>query len=933
MVKVIIRLAISVFSIFIVLCSLPGYAFSSNKDTFEIKVAASIYEPFVFYEDGKLSGFDIDLLDTICKSNNIRYTIQVVPFQEMLSMLKEGKADIGIGAIYVTEERKAFINFTAPYLKTGIVYVIRADAQISSNLTNKTIGVKKTATGEAIARNLAKKFLNLKVITFDSTEDSLDALVDGKVDVVLNDYINTSALMHDKYRGKIKIKKGLLDLPQLLTNDYIAFAVNKQKRDLFEQIDTSIRKIVDSGMMKSLLERWQAIHTLPNYRKFIAYGLFIIIGTGLLIISIFRYHQKKQFYQLMHESEQRYRAITEHSPDAIITADLDGNIIFLNESAQKFFGYSSEELLGKSLTMLIPDACKSEHIFGFNRFIKTGKSHIIGKTYEIAGKKKDGTEFPIELSLSTWHIKGNRFFTGILRDITEKKKIEERLIDSESRFRSAIQEAPNPVIIHCDDGSIVLVNKRFTELTGYSLNQIDTFEKFANLAFPDPEYRQIMKERYQKIIDEGISQHGEDINFTCSDGSVRIWNIQLSHIGSWGDKKAVMCIARDVTEQRKLEEQLRQMQKMEVIGRFTGGIAHDFNNYLTAITGFSQLALMQIDNNHPARRNIENVVNSAEKASVLTRQLLAFSRRQVMQPQVVNLNTIVIDMTKIIKRIIGEDIQLRTVLDPDLWNVRVDPGQIEQVIMNLVSNARDAMPNGGMLTIQTTNALLDEEYAKRHVSVIPGNYVMIAVEDTGVGMTEDIKSHIFEPFFTTKELGKGTGLGLATVYGIIKQSGGNIWVYSEPGQGTIFKIYLPKSEEKVTSYVTTERIDTIPSGTETLLVVEDNNDVRDFITTVLKNIGYNVLEARDGIEALIICNENKGEIDLIITDVVMPNMSGDKLASRVKDLYPKLKVLYMSGYADNIITEKGILKEGINYLQKPLTAVTLAQTIRKVLDS
>lgn len=932
--SIVLKLFLSACAVFLMLHLFAGNALSFIEASNEIKVVASVYEPFVFYENGKLLGLDIDLLDMICRSNNLKYTIQIVPFQDVLTMLKEGRADIGIGAIYVTEDRKRFMSFTSPYLKTGLVYVIRADMQLNDDLSDKKIGVKKRATGETIARGLAKKFRNLKVIPFESTEESLNALMDGRVDIVLNDYINTTALMHEKYRGRFKIKKGFLGLPQFLTQDYIAIAVNKQRPDLLRHFDNTLKEITSSGIMERALERWPEIHTLPDYRKFITYGLLIIISGILLSIGIFRYYKKRKLYQLMYESEQRYRAITEYSPDAVITANSDGSIILVNRSVQNIFGYSTEELVGKPITMLMPDVCKQEHIVGFNRFIKTGRPYLVGRTYETIGKRKDGSEFPVELSLSTWQIEHKRFFTGIVRDITERKKAEKRLIDSENRFRSVIESAPNPITIHCDDGSIVLVNRRFTEITGYSLNDINTFERFAEHAFPDPEYRNKMMEKYKEIFNiESPLEHGEDINITCSDGSVRIWNIQSSPIGIWNDKKAVMCVARDVTEHRRLEEQFRQAQRMEVIGRFTGGIAHDFNNYLTAITGFSQLALMQMDNDHPARQHIETVLNSAEKASSLTRQLLAFSRRQIIQPQVVNLNAIITDMTKMIKRIIGEDIQLRLILDPKLWNVKVDPAQIEQVVMNLVSNARDAMPDGGVLTIQTANTLLDEEYAKKHISVVPGKYVMMAVEDTGVGMTNEVKAHIFEPFFTTKKLGKGTGLGLATVYGIVKQSGGNIWVYSEQGQGTTFKIYFPKTTEGITSYTMVEKTDAIAHGSETVLVVEDNKEVREFITTVLKGIGYTVFEAQDGIEALSICSEKKGEIDLIITDVVMPNLSGDKLAIRIRELYPHIKILYMSGYADNIITEKGILKEGINYLQKPLTAVTLAKTVRRVLDS
>lgn len=906
----------------------PIYAQSEE----EIKVVAAEYKPFVFYENEKLVGFDIDLLDIICRANNLRYSIQLVSFQEMLNMLRGGKADIGIGAVYVTAERKRFINFTTAYLKTGLVYVIRSDAVWDDDLSNQRIGVKRLATGETIARKLSERFHNLLVVPFESTEESIDALIGGRVDLVINDYLNTESLMHDRYRGKIKIKRGFIGLPDLLTHDEIAIAISKKRPDLLEDFDKTIRKMKKSGMLESVLDHWLSIYPLPDFGKYSIYIFIGIVGVAAVTFVFFRSYRKRLALQALQENEERYRAITEQSPSAIVTADSRGVVVLANNSTIETFGYSRDELIGASITNLMPELLRESHITGLERFLKTGKPQLIGKTFETIGRRKDGTEFPIELYLSTWQARDKVFFTGIINDISERKAVEERLIEGERRFRSVIENAPNPVVIHYYDGDIAFVNRSFVEITGYNPDEINTFERFAERAFPDPEYRDRIIKRYKEILlSDNPIIHGEDISITCSDGSVRIWNMQSSPIGLWGKGKVIMCVARDVTEHRMLEEQLRQAQKMEAIGRFTSGIAHDFNNYLTAIIGFSQLALMQLGD-HPSREYIENVLGAAEKASGLTTQLLAFSRRQILRPEVVNLNDIISDMTKMISRIIGEDIELRLMLDPLAWNTKADPGQIGQVIMNLVSNARDAMPEGGVLTIQTSNVLLDEEYARWHVSVIPGEYVMMAIEDTGIGMTEEVKAHIFEPFFTTKEFGKGTGLGLATVYGIVKQSGGNIWVYSEPREGTTFKIYLPRTEEEK-SIRKTKEIAGLPMGNEVILVVEDNREVREFITKVLKELGYNTFEASDGVEALSIVKDKGEGINLILTDVMMPHLRGDRLAERIKEDYPSIKILFMSGYADNIITKNGILKEGINYLQKPLTAMTLAQTVRMILDS
>jgi signal transduction histidine kinase len=383
---------------------------------------------------------------------------------------------------------------------------------------------------------------------------------------------------------------------------------------------------------------------------------------------------------------------------------------------------------------------------------------------------------------------------------------------------------------------------------------------------------------------------------------------------------------------RQSQEQLLQSQKLEAVGQLAGGVAHDFNNLLTAIIGFSQLGLDQLAENDPLRRNLDEIKNASERAASLTRQLLAFSRKQVMQPQVLDLNSVVPDMEQMLRRMIGEDIELRTALQPDLGNVKADPSQMEQVIMNLVINARDAMPSGGKLTIETVNTDLDETYARHHVAVVSGAYVMLAVSDTGIGMDEETQNHIFEPFFTTKELGKGTGLGLSTVYGIVKQSGGTIWVYSEVGKGTTFKIYLPRVDERAEEYKNPVAAAQLPKGNETILLVEDADLVRRLAKEVLENNGYRVQEAATGTDALRIGEQTQEPIDLLLTDVVMSEMSGRELANRLTSLRPEMRVLYMSGYTDDAIVHHGVLDEGINFIQKPFSPYGLALKVREVLS-
>jgi two-component system, cell cycle sensor histidine kinase and response regulator CckA len=384
--------------------------------------------------------------------------------------------------------------------------------------------------------------------------------------------------------------------------------------------------------------------------------------------------------------------------------------------------------------------------------------------------------------------------------------------------------------------------------------------------------------------------------------------------------------------EREKEEQLRMSQKMEAVGQLAGGVAHDFNNLLTAIMGYSDLTLRRLGEGDPLRGNIQEIKKAGERAATLTHQLLAFSRRQVLKPKVFNLNLVITDMEKMLNRLIREDIDIRLKLAPDVGQIKADLGQLEQVVVNLVVNARDAMPGGGRLTIETSNVHLDEEYASEHIAVTPGPHVMLVVSDTGVGMDEKTRRRIFEPFFTTKEAGKGTGLGLSTVYGIVKQSGGNVWVYSEVGQGTAFKIYLPRVDDTAEQIKKTSRREEIRQGTGTILLVEDDESVRSIALRTLEMYGYGILEARDGEEALAIASRREEKIDLLLTDVVMPGMSGRQLVERLQALRPDINVLYMSGYTEDAIRYHGVLGERTAFIEKPFAPDKLGQKVREVLD-
>jgi PAS domain S-box-containing protein len=447
-----------------------------------------------------------------------------------------------------------------------------------------------------------------------------------------------------------------------------------------------------------------------------------------------------------------------------------------------------------------------------------------------------------------------------------------------------------------------------------------------------PEDREHVVERCRRAISEG-----KDYSFryrAIAANGKTIWLQDIVRVvrDDRGKIRQLRGVMVDITEHQRLEEDFRQAQKMEAVGRLAGGVAHDFNNLLTIISGYAQLTQDFLGPESQLRPYMDEILKAGDRAGGLVRRLLAFTRRQSMEPQVLDLNSIVKGMEKMLRRLIGEDIEIVTILPPGLGAVRSDPAQLEQVLINLSVNARDAMPNGGKLIIETANVDLDQAYADTHLAVTPGPHVMLAVSDTGSGMDAHTRAHIFEPFFTTKEKGKGTGLGLATVYGIIKQSGGNVWVYSEPGLGTNFKIYLPRVVASVGPPPPKLIRASQPQGSETILLVEDEEGIRSLVLGILRARGYTVLEADRPHEALKISKKFEGPIHLLFTDVVMPQMSGREVAAQISAARPNTKVLYMSGYTDHAIAHHGVLNPGVPFLQKPFTPEALTQKVREVLD-
>ncbi|RMF01177.1 MAG: PAS domain S-box protein [Chloroflexi bacterium] len=521
---------------------------------------------------------------------------------------------------------------------------------------------------------------------------------------------------------------------------------------------------------------------------------------------------------------------------------------------------------------------------------------------------------------------------SLVRSISEQVVLaitRARLNQQYRRLSAAIEQTTDGIVITDRSGVIVYVNPAFEQHTG--LRQSQLAGRHARRLPNYKQQKQLYRQMWHTLKTEQVWR--SRVESTDGNGQAHTEEITVTPVrDDTGYVTNFVSIHRDITRELQLEAQVQQSQKMASIGQLAGGIAHDFNNLLTAINGFAELLAMQLPPDSRHRDSVKHILNSGNRAAELVSQLLAFSRKQIIQPQVVNLNEIVSKSAKILQRMISEDIVLETVLAPEPWPVKVDPTQFEQVLMNLVVNARDAMPNGGELTIETGNVTHNENYAATHLDVEPGDYVMLAVSDTGVGMSKEVQARIFEPFFTTKGLGQGTGLGLATIYGIVKQNHGHIWLYSEEGQGTTFKIYLPRAAAPEQLRRQPDTAVPVPSGHETILLVEDNENVRNLAEILLKDTGYNLLVAEDGPAAITKLGSYDGPVHLLLTDVVMPGMSGKALYQRLHLAYPQLKVIYMSGYTDNVIVHHGVLDKETPFIEKPFSPRKLLQKIRSVLD-
>ena len=629
------------------------------------------------------------------------------------------------------------------------------------------------------------------------------------------------------------------------------------------------------------------------------------------------------------QGDERFRLLFEHSPDAMFVESLDGIVLDVNAAACRLHGRSREELVGINVLELVPPAVR-------NRVQHDARLLALGDDQQIHSESlhADGRAIPVEIRVKGIEYDGQPALLLNVRDISARVRVEAQLRESEAKYRQLVEQLPAiTYMAEFGDGRWLFVSPQIEALLGFTCAEW-TAEKcpWLEQIHPDDRPHVLAAEARCRELGEPFAL---EYRIHTRDGRV-MWFSDNSVVvrDAAGQPRYLHGVMFDITGRKLLEEQLAQAHKMDAVGRLAGGVAHDFNNILTAILGYSELILRRADGNERIRDHALEITKAGDRAASLTRQLLAFSRKQTLQPQVLDLNAIVAEMDKMLRRLITESIHLDLRVDPALWRAKADPGQIQQVIMNLGINARDAMPQGGTLTIETANVILDEHYVRQHGDACAGEHVMLAVTDTGSGISAEVREHLFEPFFTTKGVGQGTGLGLATCYGIVKQSGGHIDVYTELGRGTTFKVYLPRAVEAVTISASVLPARATPRGQERVLLVEDEQPVRELSALVLRDLGYDVVEARDGDEALRLTKaKGRDSFDLLFTDMVMPQMGGKELAYWFRLTHPATRVLFTSGYPEKSVAHNGELVAGIAFLHKPYTPAVLAQKVREVLDN
>ncbi len=891
-------------------------------------------------ESGSFTGMGADVIARIESLLGIDFLKKPLDdWNEHLAALKRGDCAIA-PTIVRTDERETYTFFTKPYATVPVVIITprTTSAQITlHDLAGQRVGV---VSGYATETYLRKRELQdrFELVTVANVSEGLRRNAFGQIDAFVENLAVAAYYIE---------LEGIPNLQVAGTTDYQfawCIGVSREYPLLFSAISKALEQI-SSDEMTAIRKKWITIDVdfkmdPQTRRNLILIGFFsILLLAGLTGITIFLKWRLNQNIAGLKESEEKYRLLFDNAVEGVFQTTSNGRFLAANPSLARILGYTSaSELIEHLQDIGKQHYLNPEDRETFRRIMETDGG---SSDFEVQLRKRDGSH--IWASIKARAVKDEtgdiHHFEGFLEDITKRKYAEKALRESEKRYRSILNEMSEGYHEVNLAGNFTFFNETFLNLFGYSSDEMmgTNFSRYA----ADEAIAKRIYRIYNEIYRTRVPIQSCEWDILRKGGERRTLEFYASLVkDSKGGPTGFRGIVRDITENKRAEEereklqaQLLQAQKMESVGRLAGGVAHDFNNMLSVILGHAELALEKTRKKQDPHSNLEKIQTTAQRSADLTKQLLAFARKQIIEPKVLDLNNTVENMLSMLRRLIGEDIDLSWVPARKLWPVKMDPSQVDQILANLCVNARDAIAGVGKLTIETGMKTFDPAYCADHPGFIPGDFVILAVSDDGCGMDQEILENLFEPFFTTKDVGKGTGLGLATVYGIVKQNNGFINVYSEPDQGSAFRIYLPRQHlpaEEISA--TAHSKIPAPSGNETILLVEDEPDILEMIRTMLEHKGYSVLSAATPATAIEMARAQTDRIHLLITDVIMPGMNGRDLAEQMTDLVPEIELLFMSGYTANVIVHQGMLNDGVAFLQKPFSIMDLAQKVRELLD-
>lgn len=895
--------------------------------------------PYSFLdEEGNPAGYDVDLTRALAGAMNLQVEIRTGPWEEIRSDLETGRID-AIAGMYFSQKRDELVDFTSPYTISHHSIFVRPDAppiESEQDLLGKEIIV---INGDIMHEHLQASGLSRSPVLAESHEDAIKMLVSGRYDCAVLSRLQALYWISEMGVSGIEITGPLLNPSQA------CYAVREGDIELRQHINEALSTLGQTGELKRIYDEWLGVlepRGIPSgtvYKYLGAAGLLVVFL--VVLFAVLSYLLRKQVAvrtEALQESEERFRSIIETSRDWIWAIDTEGRDTFSSPAITEILGYAPEEMLGHPHVELLHPEDREFVENQFERWLEERKGW---KNLVLRWRDRNGGFRYLESNaVAVFDGEGNiTGLRGVDRDVTERKNAENALQASEKRFRELAEMLPEAVFETDTALKMTFANRRAFELFGYAGEDLDKGVDGLDLIAPRDRERVAT---YVAMRSKGNDSGTVEYEALRKDGGTFPVLLHAIPIEKDGEITGFRGIVVDITEQKKeqrekaeLEEHFQQSQKVESLGRLAGGVAHDLNNLLTPILGFGEILMAGFDLHDPQRGQMNEIMKAGTRARDLVKQLLAFGRKQTLDSQTVDLNKVILGFEKLLRRTIREDIEIRIATSEETCSIEADVGQLEQVLLNLAINAQDAMPTGGRLEFKVSRSVLDEAFVKKHQGAKPGVFALLEVSDTGCGIDQNTLRHLFEPFYSTKGQ-KGTGLGLATVYGIVKQHDGNIWVASEPGKGTTFSVYLPTTdkvphENRIGD--TSLNSPDVEGGTEKILLVEDNEPVRNMVRMTLLQQGYQVFAAADGSEALAVLDSRKGGFDLLLTDVVMPEMNGRDLYSRVAEILPEIRVLYMSGYTDDVIVHHGVLDAGINFIQKPFTGQDLSQKVREVLDS